>query len=225
MKRGPRTIVVIGPFRSGTSLASRILSILGANFGPPDTMLKADRFNPDGYFQHARVRIANNCLIRSVGSTVAWPEHPQVLAAEGDLQPLQRTDLAWSGGRSLRGIKDPRFCATLLAWIAAGVLDPSRLLIVRMERNLDAAARDLHGMPELARQMAERTPESARATLERYAELATWHAGNLGVPHFTLRYEDLLANPREYIAMLADFVGAGGQRRIEAARRCIRLPQ
>ncbi|MBI5793358.1 MAG: hypothetical protein HZA63_17985 [Rhodocyclales bacterium] len=225
MKRGPRTIVVIGPFRSGTSLASRILSILGADFGPPETMLKADRFNPDGYFQHARVRIANNRLIRSVGSTIAWPEHPQVLADRGELKPLRRVDLAWTGKRSLRGIKDPRFCATLLAWITAGVFDPSRLLVVRVERNLDAAALDLNGMPELARQMAKRTPESARATLARYAELAAWHAENIGAPHFTLRYDDLLASPQEHIAALAAFIGAGSRRRIEAARRSIRLPQ
>ncbi len=225
MKRGPRTVVVIGPFRSGTSLASRILSILGADFGPPETMLKADRFNPDGYFQHARVRVANNRLTRSVGSTVAWPAHPQVLANQGDLQPLRRVDLAWTADASLSGIKDPRFCATLAAWIAAGAFDPSRLLIVRMQRNLDAAALDLHGMPELARQMTERTPESARATLERYAEFAAWHAGNLGLPQIALRYEDLLSDPRENIAMLADFIGAGSQRRIEAARRSIRLPQ
>jgi hypothetical protein len=225
MKRGPRTVVVIGPVRSGTSLASRILSILGADFGPPETMLKADRFNPDGYFQHARVRIANNRLIRSVGSTVAWPAHPRVLADQGDPKPLRRVGLAWTADASLSGIKDPRFCATLAAWIAAGAFDPSRLLLVRMERKLDAAALDLHGMPELARQMAKRTPESARATLERYAEFAAWHAGDLGVPHFALRYEDLLANPHEHIAMLADFIGAGGKRRIEAARRSIRLPQ
>lgn len=225
MKRGPRIVVVIGPFRSGTSLASRILSILGADFGPPETMLKADRFNPDGYFQHARVRIANNRLIRSVGSTVAWPEHPQILADRGDLKPLRRTDLSWTAGASLSGLKDPRFCATLAAWIAAGAVDPSRLLVVRMQRNLDAAALDLHGMPELARQMAERTPESARATLERYAEFAAWHAGNLGLPQIALRYEDLLSDPRKNIAMLADFIGAGSQRRIEAARRSIRLPQ
>lgn len=225
MKRSPRTVVVIGPFRSGTSLASRILSILGADFGPPDTMLKADRFNPDGYFQHARVRIANNRLIRSVGSTVAWPEHPQVLATEGDLPPLQRVGLAWTGATSLSGIKDPRFSATLLAWIAAGVLDPSRLRVVRMERQLDDAAQDLYGMPELARQMAEHSLESARATLERYAGFAAWHAGNLGVPHLALRYEDLLADPSMNIARLADFIGMGSQRRIEAARRSIRLPQ
>jgi hypothetical protein len=33
------------------------------------------------------------------------------------------------------------------------------------------------------------------------------------------------ADPRKNIAMLADFIGAGSQRRIEAARRSIRLPQ
>ena len=45
------------------------------------------------------------------------------------------------------------------------------------------------------------------------------------MPHLALRYEDLLADPRMNIARLADFIGMGSQRRIEAARRSIRLPQ
>ena len=215
-------IIVMGPFRSGTSLTSRMLAALGADFGPSQTMLKADRFNPDGYFQHAAVRIANNRLIKSAGSAVAWPDHPQVLAAKGDLTLLKRTRLDWRPERCTWGIKDPRFCASLLAWIEADVFDPSRLRIIRVERAVADAAIDLLGMPELACQLAERTMSSAQSTLSRYAEFAAWHAHSLGIPSFAFSYDQLIAAPKQCVADLSDFIQMGTQKQMAVAAAYVR---
>ena len=225
MKNRPAGIIVVGPFRSGTSLTSRILSALGVDFGPRETMLKADRYNPDGYFQHDDVRVANNRLIKSVGSTIAWPEHPEVLSSSGNLTLLKRARLDWTHGRRHWGIKDPRFCATLLSWINADRFDPLELSMIRVERNVDDAANDLFGMPELSRQLSDRTLESARTTVIRYAELAAWHTQNLGIPSFTFSYDTLLGSPRKCVGDLADFIHIGSKRRIEAAAACVRGPQ
>ena len=215
-------IIVLGPFRSGTSLVSRILSKLGVGFGPREGMLKADRFNPDGYFQHKNVRIANNRLIKSAGTSVAWPAHPQLMSSEGDLAVLKRAKLDWTFDLKHWGVKDPRFCATLLSWISADRLDPLGLSIVRVERDIEAAALDLLGMPELARQLPARTARSAIATIGRYAEFAEWHTSNLQVPGHVLRYEALLANPAQCVADLSDFVHAGTKQQIKEATACIR---
>lgn len=215
-------VVVLGPFRSGTSLVSRILSQLGVDFGPRERMLKADRFNPDGYFQHKNVRIANNRLIRSAGASVAWPAHPQLLASAGDLAVLKRAKLDWMSDLKRWGVKDPRFCASLLSWISADRLDPLGLCIVRVERDIETAALDLLGMPELACQLPARTAGSAIATIGRYAEFAAWHTSNLQVRGHVLRYEALLANPEQCVAELSDFVHAGTKRQIKAATACIR---
>jgi hypothetical protein len=222
VKNSSNGIIVLGPFRSGTSLVSRILSKLGVDFGPRERMLKPDRFNPEGYFQHKDVRIGNNRLIKSAGASVAWPAHPQRLSSEGDLALLKHAKLDWTSGLTHWGIKDPRFCATLLSWIEADRLDAHRLSIVRVERDAEDAALDLLGMPELARQLPARTAASAIATIGRYAEFAAWHADNLQIPGHVVAYEALLANPAQCVAELSDFVTAGTKRQIMEAMACIR---
>jgi hypothetical protein len=214
-------IIVMGPFRSGTSLTCRILSALGVDFGPANRMLKPDLFNPSGYMQRADVRQANTRLIRSAGSCVAWPDDPERIAANGDLSVLQQPDLQWRDAASLWGIKDPRFCATLLSWVRSGSIRSSRLSIVHVTRDRDACARSLYAMPELARQLRPGTLASARKTIERYAGFAAWHAAHLDLPVLTLAFEELLAVPQEHVARLAAFVGNRNDSRIAAAIRLV----
>jgi hypothetical protein len=212
-------IIVMGSFRSGTSLTCRILSILGVDFGPPARMLKPDLFNPRGYLQRADVRMANNRLIRSTGSCLSWPDHPQHLADSGDLHFLAAPDLAWRERSPLWGMKDPRFCATLLAWFKSGAIDSRSIRIVHVSRDPEDCARSMYAMPELAKHLRPATLPSARKTIRRYVELAEWHAAHSGQQVFSLAYEDLLSIPHERIAALANFVGCKEGTQIEAAIR------
>ncbi|MCC7270626.1 MAG: hypothetical protein WA094_06810 [Candidatus Desulfobacillus denitrificans] len=210
-------IVVLGPFRSGTSLACRILSGLGVDFGPEEAMLEPDPFNPQGYLQRADVRLANNLFIRSAGCTVAGPGDPERLARSGDLSILTRPDLGWRAGSPQWGIKDPRLCATLLSWLSAGMLDSTRIRIVLVCRRQEESARSMFAMPELSRLLHPRTLVSARKTIAQYAGYAAWHAKHLGLPVFMLSFEELLAHPAEQVRRLAAFAGCGNGREIEAS--------
>ncbi|MBE7423967.1 MAG: sulfotransferase [Zoogloeaceae bacterium] len=214
-------IIVMGPFRSGTSLTCRILSSLGVDFGPTNRMLKPDIFNPSGYMQRADVRQANTRLIRSAGSCIAWPDDPERIAANGDLSLLRRPDLQWRNAASLWGIKDPRFCATLLSWLRSGAIRPSRVSVVHVIRDRDTCAKSLYAMPELARQLRPGTLSSAKKTIERYAGLAAWHATHLDLPVLTLAFEELLAAPHEHVVRLAAFVGNRDNARVAAAARLV----
>lgn len=214
-------IVVMGPFRSGTSLVCRILSELGVDFGPTNRMLKPDIFNPGGYMQRADVRQANNRLIRSAGSRVAWPEHPEYIADHGDLSLLLQPDLGWRVAAPLWGIKDPRLCATLLSWLRAEAIQQSRIRVVHVMRDSDACAKSMFSMPELARQLRPRTLAAARKTITRYADLAAWHAAHLDSPVFSLAYENLTARPLECVAGLAEFAGCRDETRTSAAARLV----
>lgn len=224
MKTRPRVIVVMGPFRSGTSLASRILSMLGVDFGPPETMLKADRHNPDGYFQHRSIRIANNRLLRSAGASVALPADPDAIARDGNPVHLRRAKLDWHCGSSLWGMKDPRFCATLFSWLEQGLLADSDLCMVFLNRNIEATADDILHMPELSRQLAERTLESARATVARYKLLAAWHKEHVNSAQVTLDYDRLVESPEERISEFSESLGIGSRPQIKHAAACVRMP-
>lgn len=219
--RKNRGVIVLGPFRSGTSLVCRILSGLGVDFGPANRMLKPDLFNPGGYLQRADVRLANRRLIRSAGSCISWPGHPEHIAAHGDLSLLRQPDLAWRAAAPLWGIKDPRFCATLLSWLRADTLRQSRIRIVHVMREGDACAKSMFSMPELARQLRPPTLAGARKTIARYAELAAWHAAHLDCPVFALAFEDLAARPLDCVAGLAEFAGCGDGLRIASAARLV----
>ena len=210
-------IVVLGPFRSGTSLTCRILSCLGVDFGPEAAMLEPDLFNPRGYLQRADVRQANNRLMRSAGCPVCWPDHPEHLARTGNLDALTRPDLGWRARTAVWGMKDPRFCATLLSWLSAGIFTQNRTRIVLVSRNLEDSARSMYAMPELSRLLRPRTLASAKKTIGRYAEFAAWHAQHLGLPVFALSFEELLAHPSEHVGNLAAFVGCGKDQVIESA--------
>lgn len=214
-------IIVMGPFRSGTSLTCRILSALGVDFGPTNGMLKPDIFNPAGYVQRADVKLANSRLIRSAGSSVAWPAHPEILARSGDSRLLASPDLKWRATAPVWGMKDPRFCATLMAWLHSGVLQQDLIRLVVVSRSRDDCAKSMFAMPELARQLRSGTLASAKETIDRYAEFASWHAEHLDRPVFRINFEDLLASPVGRITDLARFIGGGNDARIEAAIRLV----
>jgi len=212
-------IVVMGPYRSGTSLVCRMLSSLGVDFGPAKRLLRPDAFNPGGYLQRADVRLANSRLLRSAGSGFAWPADPEHIAARGDLSLLRVPDLDWRAGVTRWGIKDPRFCATLQAWLAAGVFERSRIRVVHVMRSSTVCANSLIAMPELARQLRPATLAVAEATIRRYADLAAWHAAHLDVPVFSLSYEALMDAPSGWAARFAEFVGNTDTADIAAAAR------
>lgn len=214
-------IVVLGPFRSGTSLTCRILSRLGVDFGPEAAMLEPDLFNPRGYLQRVDIRQANNRLMRSAGCPVSWPDHPEHLARTGNLNALTRPDLGWRARTAVWGIKDPRFCATLLSWFSAGIFAQKRTRIVLVSRNLEDSAHSMYAMPELSRLLRPRTLASAKKTIGRYAEFAAWHAQHLGLPVFALSFEELLAHPSKHVGNLAAFVGCGNDSEIESTVRLV----
>src|SRR3972149_3427729 len=115
-------IIVLGPYRSGTSLMSRILSKLGVNFGPDREMHAGTQYNPGGYFERAAINNANDAFITSSGGDLARPGDPVELARRGDPKPLREMDLTWMAAERTWGIKDPRLCASLWAWLALGII-------------------------------------------------------------------------------------------------------
>jgi hypothetical protein len=124
---------------------------------------------------------------------------------KGDRHALDLADLSWLKGSDRWGIKDPRMCATLLAWIELGVLDKHKLRIVHVRRNMDGAVRSGMAFSPI-RGYCDGTEAGVRTMLNRYAELAQWHVDTLQLPTFTLDYEQLIKEPMAVVAELAAFL-------------------
>jgi hypothetical protein len=216
----PTGFVVLGPYRSGTSVTSQVLHALGTDFGPKRHLMPATRENPGGYFERRDINRANDALIHSAGKTLADPGHPREIVAHGDRKTLEVADLGWFQESERWGIKDPRMCATLLAWIEFGLLDRSSLRLILVRRDMDAAVHSGMAFGTI-RNFADGTEAGVRAMLERYAQLAQWHVDTLQIPTFTLDYEQLIKQPTTTVRQLADFLGVSDAKRIQQATRLI----
>lgn len=126
-------IIVAGMHRSGTSLTAQILQSLGADFGPADELWEADQWNANGYLERRDVIDINSRAITGFARTnnrgVAAASQLAYLRMPTALQIRKRatTNAALLGEvhSALTGyaVKDPRFCLTMPAWLAAGDVD------------------------------------------------------------------------------------------------------
>lgn len=213
-------VVVLGPYRSGTSVTSQVLSALGVDFGPKRYFVPASHNNPGGFFERLDINQANERLLESAGQTMANPGDPRELAAKADIHTLDTADMSWRTANRFWGVKDPRFCATLLTWIESGRLDRNRLRIVHVRRDLEAAVRSSMSF-ESIRHFCDGTEPGVRKMLTRYAELAQWQVDTLGLPTLSFDYEQLINEPEPMVRQMADFLGVTNEGQIGRATRII----
>lgn len=200
-------VVVLGPYRSGTSLVSQVLCALGVDFGRRDSFQPApDRYNPGGYFQRRDIVDFNTSLIDNVSGSISSPAHPEVIAQRATLDHFTGSELSWAEHLALYGIKDPRFCATLLSWIRLGILREDSIRIVRVVRDLDAIAHSSVLHREVG-SFCDYDPIRAREMAHCYDAHAGWHVSHLNAPVFEAVYEKLVKDPERAVGHLAMFIG------------------
>jgi hypothetical protein len=213
-------VIVLGPYRSGTSVTAQVLHKFGVDFGPKRYLIPAHDWNPGGFFERKDINDANDALIRSVGKTLADPGDPQELAQKGDKQAFQLADMGWLKGQGVWAIKDPRLCATLLAWLEADIFDRSSLKIVHVKRGLSAAVKSAMLCPPV-RNFCDGTEAGAERMLSRYAELAQWHVDLLRLPTLSFDYERLIKEPEAVVGEMARFLEISSPTRVRKAVRVI----
>lgn len=114
-------VCILGMHRSGTSVLSRLLNILGVDLGPEESLLQPHADNPKGFWEHGLIQNLNDEILRSAGGS--WHEPPEFSdhwELSADLRNFRmrarriiRDQFAKS---ALWGWKDPRTCLTLPFW-------------------------------------------------------------------------------------------------------------
>jgi hypothetical protein len=115
-------ICILGMHRSGTSLLTRVLNLIGVDLGSDEVLTTepvAD--NPKGYWEHNEITSISDAILKRYGGS--WDEPPllppgwETSAAIDDLrhhaQQLIQDQFAEV---QLWGWKDPRSCLTLPFW-------------------------------------------------------------------------------------------------------------
>lgn len=194
-------IVILGMHRSGTSLATRLIHMMGAYLGP-DNLFGANQDNPTGYWERRDVVECNAALLRHhrtncsqlivtpwIGTFTPPPE-PVVKQRMGSIiRSLNEHDV-WV-------MKDPHLCLTLPHW--QPLLDnPTAVITYRnpLEIAQSLAIREFNKVPSLERGLA---------LWEAYA-VSLLHASE-GMKRVFISHQDLITDPVQAATHLSKELG------------------
>jgi hypothetical protein len=196
---GQRIICVLGMHRSGTSLVTRIVNLLGVELGIPADGLFTGEDNVTGYWEHAGiVGINEQILARFGGCWEAPPQFPPGWEYDprlADLRCQARAIIEKFAGVKQWGWKDPRTCLTLPFWQAL-VTQPIAYVIC-MRSPLDVAA-------SLEKRNGFAFEKSVGLWLA-YMQSAIEHAALR--PQLVVFYDDFLGDEERALRSLAQFLG------------------
>ena len=216
-------VLVVGMHRSGTSLATEILSKLGLWIGAEQDVIGASDYNPRGHFElRAGVEFDNEVLVQAGGT---W-DHPPAIESIDALATTTRPAVdAWFGGRSPLAFKDPRLCLTLPVWMPA--LAAFDVRIVHLVRDPRAVARSLvmrnaaQDVPASRFAKGEMSASDAVTLWGEYNRRASLYVERFAVPRLVVWYDELVEAPATEVRRIAAFVDCQHDH-IDGAVQCVR---
>ena len=195
----PMIICVLGMHRSGTSLLTRILNLIGLDLGPESLMLQPGEGQPKGYWENLELIHLNDAILAKHGGS--WDEPPvfpsgwESSSSIEELKERARTLIQDTfGDAGLWGWKDPRNCLTLPFW--QQVLPEMRYVIC------------LRNPVDVAHSLEHRDGFSAETSTNlwlTYVNSALEHSE--GRPRLIIFYDDLLDDCLSDLKLLAEFLG------------------
>jgi hypothetical protein len=119
-ERDGRPVCVLSVGRSGTSLATRAINLLGIDLGPESGLFGATEMNPRGFWEQEATLELNDRILAALGGTFwdppspapGWEHRPEVAPLREALRAY--VDGSFTKGRW--GFKDPRTVWTLPLW-------------------------------------------------------------------------------------------------------------
>lgn len=212
---GRPLILVLGMHRSGTSALAGTLAQLGVDFST--RLIDAAEDNPKGFFEHADIWQLDQELLEGLGSQwddplplpAGWPDGPFAAEIVPKLQAIVERDF---GGSTLAGIKDPRMCRLLpawLPWLGAAGFAPRATLVLRDPVEV---------MASLARRDQLPPGQVAWIWLRHLLEA---EAATRTLPRVVVRYAELLRDWRAEVARIASVLDVAWPVAPEAAAPAI----
>lgn len=190
--------VILGMHRSGTSLITKSMELVGYELG--DNLMPEREDNPKGFFEDVDYVELNDDLLRASSST--W-EIPQLSTASRDIDDkklIKRADKFLKGkfkGRQKLALKDPRACLLLLFW-------QKRFEACGIEVRYIVVHRD---PVEVAASLARRNGFSLRHGLLLDYLYSREIMSFAGADAFVINYAAFMRDPTDQISRLAGYLG------------------
>ena len=197
-------VFVLGMHRSGTSVATRLVNLLGLPAPVEDDLLPPDRGNPTGYWESSSLVACNDRLLEALGTDMICPD---AFGPGWERDPRLRPFYA-EAAKLFADVfpappwvfKDPRNCITFAFWVRVLEIQPVVILIHRNPCEIVASYRshwgERDGFPYLL------------ALWERYLRQALCQVE--GSPVLVTSYEQLLADPVAWTASAREFLARSG---------------
>lgn len=204
-----KSALIVGPPRTGTSLAASIFANAGYHVGPIDRLRyrEGDDHNPFGYFEADLLTERNVSVLRRAGFPHhnTWTSGSMSSAQAGRIYELEPTD---EDRRFVEGYeeeapwlwKDPRLCFTLPYWWK--LLDAERVHVLLVTRNLEDVYHSFR-----RKEWCGRGTEERRATMdlvEQHFAAARRGLRILGIPYTTVDYQEYATSLDDVALRLAD---------------------
>jgi hypothetical protein len=201
-----RNVIIVGPPRSGTSLASDIFARRGYYTG--EGLRVGDDYNPFGYYEAEDLIAANVSLLESV----EFPHHntwkfdaitpPQVDSiGRIPIQAEHRALLDHWNRHSPWMWKDPRFAITLGYW--GQLVDHDATGVILTNRNPEDVYWSFR-----RKGWCDSGPDDRKRAIrmiEQHADNARQVVDRLGLPHITVDYNEYHNAPGQVAARISGF--------------------
>lgn len=185
-------IIVLGMHRSGTSLVTRLINMMGAYFGPEKAALGFGPDNPKGFWERRDALALNDAILHAHGcewhKLARWPMENRKPLEPKQIHAIRSLVMDMDAFRPFV-LKDPRLCLTFEYWKPH--LEVPVVVIV-------------HRDPlEVAQSLAKRNglPPDYTLALWEYHAAGLLNAGS-GLPCIHLRHGDALADPVSFTEQL-----------------------
>ncbi len=191
----PKTVVILGMFRSGTSMTAAILDILGVGFG--EDLLPGSRANPLGYFEDRSFMDLNRRIVREAGGSLQDPPpRARILAQEAAFRQAIAEQVK-PREASLWGWKDPAASLTIELY-ARHLVNPFVIVCRRAARPVAESYGKMVSM-SLA--------DGIKLWSVFNERIDTFLANHPDIPVLEIRFEALTKQPEQCVEALIDFLG------------------
>ena len=85
-------VCILGMHRSGTSLLTRMLNLIGVYLGPEQLLMHPNFANPRGFWEHDEIVSLNDEILRRLGGI--WAEPPDIPTRLGKRSDDRRPETA-----------------------------------------------------------------------------------------------------------------------------------
>ncbi len=196
-----KVVCILGMHRSGTSMLTRAINLMGVFLGPESSIMNSAQDNPEGFWENVRIVQAHEKVMNALDYEWhdSYPISEGLLSSNADLfleelKNIVETDFVDS---ELWGWKDPRTCLFLPLWKKFLESYNAERYFVYIYRNPKDVSISLHARNRFSREKSRRIWTNYNLAILKMA---------FGEKIHVVSYDDFIENTEENIFAISRFI-------------------